>query len=130
MIQKLKFVSHTVTCRLYHDRVPELTRIDFMFRLLFMCALNVSFRSIIGRDVNAFKHHVFEFLYAMPLIAVVNSLLKVRIGVHAVSEDLSIHDAVLLLAQSIDFSHNILIFIKCIVCGLCINLLCISCVSL
>ena len=27
---------------------------------------------------------MFESLYAMPLIAVVNSLLKVRIGVHAV----------------------------------------------
>ncbi len=36
-------------------------------------------RSIIGRDINAFKRNVFEFIYAMPLIAVVNSLLKVHV---------------------------------------------------
>ncbi|XP_077981129.1 ATP-binding cassette sub-family D member 3-like [Glandiceps talaboti] len=32
--------------------------------------------AIIGRDVNLFKHHLFKFIYAMPMISVVNNLLK------------------------------------------------------
>ncbi len=47
--------------------------------ILLLLLLLLFFSSIIGRDIDGFKYHVFEFIYAMPLIAVVNSLLKVII---------------------------------------------------